>query len=185
MKKKLGVLLVMIVGLLVIAAPVDAKKPVEGEMKLYFNLGFAPEVQPPESDPCTAVTWAGTIEFDHGTYPIAFFPTSSRETGKAFHFEEVWKVYDEGAFVYGARGELEFCPSDDDVVMWGHDAGVTSPNDTYRGNGRVEYATPDSPFEMLEGRRTHMSGVVTFSEVVPGVPETLAPETAPGTLRIN
>ena len=184
MKRKLVTLIAMIVGLLVIAAPVDAKKPVEGEMALYFNLGFDPEVQPPTTGPCTAVTWAGAVEIDDVTYPMAFFPTPAAGfTGKAMHFEEVWKIYEPGTFVYEARGVLFDCPSDDDVVMWGRDAGVSSPNGTYRMNGTVEEA--QFPFELSDGRRAHMNGIVTFSEILPGVPETLAPETAPGTFRIN
>lgn len=182
MKKKLVFVLAMVVSLLVIAAPGDAKKPLEGEMTLYFNLAFDPTVEPTES-PCSVVTWAGSVVLDGVTYPMAFFPTGSRDAGKAFHFEEDWKIYAPGTFEYSARGVFGPCPSDDDVVMSGHDVGVTSPNGTYRMNGSVDYST--SPFEMWEGRNTHMNGIATFSLIDPEVPESLAPEAAPGTFRLN
>ncbi|MEJ2105050.1 MAG: hypothetical protein P8X47_10805 [Ignavibacteriaceae bacterium] len=147
------------------------KKPAPnliGTMDLTFDLtAVVPD------DP----VWIGTITFDgYGTYGIRFFHTGGEVRGQANHFEEIFEIYDQ---------------TDPTIVyLSGPDAGVVAlankpPEDTkFMANGEVEFATGD--FEGWMGRKTHMSGVVTWQvlNTPNGVVE--VPSTVPdGTFRIN
>lgn len=145
------------------------KKPAAtliGEMDLNFDLTAVPPDDP---------VWVGTITFEgYSTYGIRFFHllSSVGVIGQVNHFEEYFEIYDLG--------------SPTTVYLGGYDEGVVPlankpPEDTkFMANGQVEVATGD--FIDWMGRETHMSGVVTWQEVAPGV---YAPDTAPGTFRIN
>lgn len=172
MKKLCSILAVLFIVPLFVAAPAGAEQPLRGEMDLYFNTSFNPFA--PECE--TNITWAGTITIDEVTYGMAFFPTASGETGKAFHFEEIWTVYEEPFDFFG--GPLAACPSSD-IVLEGYDSGVTSPNAKYRMSGAVEL--PDDALDIFaawDGRRVHMDGDITFDAAG-------NPLTAPGVFRLN
>lgn len=168
-KRVWAVLAILFVVPLMVAGPADAKRPLRGEMDLYFNEGFFTG-----ETGCPVVTWAGSIDIDGVTYGMAFFPTGARQTGAAFHFEEIWTVY-ENPFGF-TGGELGACP-DGPVVMTGVDSGVTSPNETYRMNGVVEESHGD--LAAWQGRRVHMSGSIVYDQ------DTGFPLTAPGDFRLN
>ena len=178
MKRKLSVVLVMVVVLsLIIAAPAGAKKPqsaLTGDMELYFNLGFG------QATACPDIVWAGTVELNDVLYGMAFFPTGEKNVGKVHHFWEDWKIYDTPFDFTG--GVLTEC-TPGAVVLAGNDSGVSSPNDTYRMNGVVDEAF--DPFEEWDGRRVHMSGVITWQVLSTPDGDVVVPETGPGTFRLN
>jgi hypothetical protein len=162
------VLAVVLIVVLVVAVPVGAKKPMRGHMELWFNLGFGN----PEA-PCPAQTWAGTIEFDGHLYGMTFYPTGAKDVGKVHHFEEDWVVFDE---VYEFEGGvLEHCVPGD-VVLAGHDAGITGPNGNYHMSGAIDEAY--GSFAEWDDRPVWMGGVVYFDDA--GVPMT-----APGEFRTH
>lgn len=168
MKRLITIVLAAFVAPFLMVGSADARQPLRGDMELYFNVGFVIQ------QGCTTVTWAGTIDIDGETYGMAFFPTGSRQTGEAFHFEENWMIYDE-PFGFDGPGLLMECPTGD-VVLAGYDSGVTSPNAKYRMSGAVEVALEE--FEGWDGRRVHMDGDI-------GYDATGVPLTAPGWFRLN
>ena len=178
MNRRILLVVALIAALALVAAPVSAgaDKPISGEMELYFNLGFGN----PDA-PCPDISWAGTVELEGFPYGIAFFPTGAKDVGKVHHFTEIWEIYDAPfAFLGGVLAECR--PGD--VVLSGTDAGVSSPNSKYRMNGTVGEAF--APFAQLDGRNVHMSGDITWQEiVVPDVGPITVPATAPGYFRIN
>jgi hypothetical protein len=176
MRKRFILLLAMLLVLSVAAAlPATAKEPLQGDMELYFNLGFG------NTDaPCPDITWAGTVEIDGIIYGMAFYPTDDGFTGKAHHFDEIWEVYD-APFEFTGGVLTECVPGD--IVLAGTDSGVTSPNSTYRMNGTVGEAF--APFAEWVGRNSHMSGYITWAEMVVGDETIIVPATAPGTFRLN
>jgi len=169
MKKLITAVATLFVAPLLMATSADARQPLRGEMELNFNVGFVIQ------QGCTQVTWAGTVAIDGETYGMAFFPTGSRQTGEAFHFDENWVVYEE-PFGFDEPGLLTECP-EGDIVLSGYDSGVTSPNAKYRMSGAVEVAA--SGFDDWDGRRVHMDGEITYDET------TGVPLTAPGSFRLN
>jgi hypothetical protein len=177
MNKRLLLVVALIAALSLVAAPVSAgaEKPISGEMELYFNLGFGNS-----SAPCPDITWAGTVELEGTTYGMAFFPTGEKNVGQVHHFTEVWKIYDTPFTFVG--GVLAECASGD-VVLSGTDAGVSSPNSKYRMNGTVGEAF--APFVQWDGRNVHMSGDITWAEIVIDEETIIVPATAPGYFRIN
>lgn len=171
MKRRLSVVLVLVVVLaLLLAIPVSAKKPLEGDMELYFNLGFGN----PEA-PCPGLTWAGTVELDGVVYGMAFYPTGEKDVGKVHHYWEDWYIYDT-PFEFMGGAVLDECVPGE-IVLAGTDKGVFSPNIKYRMSGTVDQAA--EPFEEWLGRRVYMAGIGNFD------PITGAPVTAPGTFRLN
>jgi len=175
MKTKLSIVHVMVLILsLVAAAPVSAKAPLVGAMDLQFNLGWpGPQAHTPD--------WVGTITIDDEEYGMAFFAIGS---GKPFNedpsasvhfFEEIWKIYDELEFEFNEFGVLtEF--EEGDVLLWGYDTGITNlKNSKYHMNGSVE---ADDLFDEWVGRNVHMSGDIEWYD-------SGAPQSAPGTFRIN
>ncbi len=170
---------------LVSVSPVQAVKPLRGTMKLEFNLGW-PEYQTGIPD------WVGTIAINGETYGMLFFafwtgkPFDNPAKGMAFFFGEIWAIYDiDGAsfpeIPNGNSGEWAYwlpANNPDELVLWGHDEGVTNmANTKYHMTGSVEYA--GDPFTMWAGRNVYMSGLIEWYEDIP------APHYAPGNLRIN
>lgn len=169
MKRLITMLVAVFVAPFLMVGSADARQPLRGDMELNFNVGFVIQ------EGCTTVTWAGTIDIDGETYGMAFFPTGSRQTGEAFHFEENWVIYD-APFGFDAPGLLMECPMGD-VVLAGYDSGVTSPNAKYRMSGAVEVALEE--FDGWDGRRVHMDGYIVYDQT------TGVPLTAPGSFRLN
>lgn len=162
MKKQLGMMssLVIVMTFLMafaLAAPVDAKKPVRGDMDLDFNVGF---FGPPAL--CSEVTWAGSITIDGVDYGMTFIPTDDHFTGPVHHFEEIWQIH---AATFEFDGGV-FTECNLPVVMAGLDVGIAAPNLNGVAHGTVEFVDPEGPFEdSLMGRRVHWSGVVSESGV--------------------
>ena len=138
-----------------------------GTMDLNFTFGEWPE------EP----VWVGTIDFeDDGVFGIRFFHLSPfRDFSQASPFEEIFEIYDLG--------------NPDLIYLRGPDVGVTTtankpPEDCkYRMNGEIEEAL--EPFEGWQGRRVHMSGVITWQILETPDGPVVAPATAPGIFRIN
>lgn len=155
-----------------------AKKPAAnliGEMDLYFDLSAIWPEEP---------VWVGTITFKgYGTFDMRFFHLSEfKGYSQASPFKERFEIYAEG----GDPDDY----TDDVIYLAGPDVGVTTlankpPEDTkYRMNGKIDVAT--EPFEEWFGRHVHMSGTITWQFVtLPDETVILAPETAPGTFRLN
>ena len=154
-----------------------AKKPspnLRGTMDLYYDVTAAWPEEP---------VWVGTIDIEgHGTYSMRFFHlTLFKEYSQASPFEERFEIYEEG----GDPDNYE----DDVIYLAGPDVGVTTlankPPDPckYRMNGEIDVAT--GPFEMWMGRKVHMSGIITWKNLGTSEEPVYAPDTAPGTLRIN
>jgi hypothetical protein len=176
MRKRFILLLAMLLVLsLAVAVPANAEEPLRGDMELYFNLGFGN----PDA-PCPDITWAGTVELDGVTYGMAFYPTDAKDVGKTHHFVEDWEIYDAPYEFMG--GVLAECVPGD-IVLSGTDVGVSSPNSKYRMNGTVGEAF--APFAEWAGRSVHMSGDITWTEIVVGYGVIVVPVTAPGVFRIN
>lgn len=174
MKRRLSIVLVLVLALtMVIVAPAGAKKPLGGNMELEFNLAFNPEGSGTE-----LITWVGTVELEDELYGIAFFPTAEKNVGTVHHFWEDWKIYpyDQGEPFFAFTGGVltEFEPYD--PVLEGSDRGVSTLNDKYHMNGRVEGAA--APFEEWLGRSVHMKGVIEWYDFG-------APHFGPGVFRIN
>jgi hypothetical protein len=141
---------------MVFAVPADAKKPAgfDGTQYLNFNSGFM-------GTTCPHITWVGNVEVDDVEYGITYQPTGSRTTGKAFHFEEIWTIYEEDFDFEGGF----FTDCDAAVAMWGYDAGMLAPNGHGLANGTVEQVTDDGPFAVsLTGRQVHWSGDVGMND---------------------
>lgn len=176
MRRRLAILLLLALTVsLFPATSAAAKVPLIGDMDLQFNLCWpGPQDVVPE--------WVGTITIDSEEYGMAFFaigtgkPFEAARPGSAFHFGEIWKIYESLDFSFDAAGCLStFEPGP--VVMWGYDTGLTNmANSKYHMNGSVEEAA--YPFEEWVGRSVHMGGVIEWYPFG-------APQFAPGTFRIN
>ena len=154
-----------------------AKKPspnLTGTMELDFTFGAWPEVP----------VWVGTVDLEgHGVFGIRFFHlTPFRDSpSQASPGGEYFEIYEEG----GDPDDYE----DDVIYLGGPDAGVTTlankpPEPTkYRMNGEIDVA--NEPFEMWMGRHVHMSGIITWQVLETPDGPVVAPDTAPGTVRIN
>ena len=143
------------------------KKPaphLTGTMALDFNLEVL-------GDP-TKPAWVGTITFEgHEPLGMRFFSLlPPREFSQARPFEENFEIYEKDD-----EGNVK------KLLLAGHDKGVTTlANSKYRMNGEVEFAIEQ--FAEWLGHKVHMSGVITWQILEDG---SVAPETAPGTFRIN
>lgn len=162
--KKFTVLVLVLMSVLLIAAPVQAKKPLYGEMDLVFN-----PLWPGPSE--TIPDWTGTITINGMDYGMVFFnfwsgkpfanPFKGNPDKPVIFFGERWEIFD------WDTGEL---------LLWGYDEGVsTSVNNTFRMNGIVIGAF--GPFAGWEGRKVHMSGVI--------VPDSTGLTITDGPFRIN
>ena len=176
MKRRLAVAVALVAALsMVMAVPATAKTPLEGDMKLYFNLGFGNE-----EAPCPGITWAGTVELGGDMFGIAYFPVASADHGNSYHFEEVVELY-ETPFEF-TGGVLTACQPGG-VVLAGTSHGVES-NLKYRINGNV--ADAYGSLAEWDGRKFRVRGHVTMHELVgPDGEIVLVPATAHGTFRLN
>ena len=161
MKTRLGMVSAMFLLLgMVFALPADAKQSFRGEMELYFNSGFNPMLEVPVG--CSNITWAGVLEVDGDEYGITYEPFGRQDTGKAYHFQEIWRIHNDP---FDFEGGV-FTDCDAAVAMWGSNSGVASPNFKGVANGTVEDVTDDGPFdESLTGRHVHWSGAVGMNEL--------------------
>jgi hypothetical protein len=163
--KKFTVLVLVLMSVLLIAAPAQAQKPVWGDMYLEFNLAWP--------GPSTTIPdWTGTVTINGVEYGMLFFnfwsgkpfdfPFKGSEKHPVIFFGERWEIYD---MVTGG------------LLLMGYDEGVTtSVNSKFRMNGFVAEAF--GVFAGLEGRNVHMSGTYTSHPFG-------APHIATGPFRIN
>lgn len=177
MKRRFSILVALVAVLsMVMAVPATAKEPLQGDMELYFNLGYGNQ-----EAPCPDITWAGSVQLDGVDYGIAFFPIASEHRGNSYHFEETWEVYAE-PFDFKGGGALMVC-APGEVVLRGPDKGVEVDND-YHIIGSVDYAA--GALEAWKGRQMRARGTGVFMEVVdPAGDIVLVPLTAHGTFRLN
>jgi hypothetical protein len=122
--------------------------------------------------------WIGTIDIDGDVHDMVFFnlgdgrPPNNDLDGA---FIEIWAVYDGLEIAYGEECATE--TYEGDLVMWGHDAGVSDfEAQTYSMAGTVVEAFGD--YADLAGQPVAMSGTFTLSDEG-------APLTAPGVLEIG
>ncbi|MFX1301208.1 MAG: hypothetical protein ACFFAL_05630 [Promethearchaeota archaeon] len=163
---------------LVAAAPVQAKKPLIGDMNLEFNLGWAgPSDVIPE--------WVGTITINEVDYGMVFFnlgtgkPFASAGEGNVLFYGEIWAIYEWVTFDFESQvletGEL---------ILMGTDEGVLSfANSKYRMNGVVTEVGVG--WEIYNGRNVHMSGYIEWQTLQTPDGPVVAPYKAPGIFRIN
>ena len=162
MKGKESSLLLLALALtsVLMTAIIVNAKPLCGEMALDFYGHIAPPV------------WRGTISGDINGFMV-FFNTGVKDVGQAHHFWEIWEIYDK--------------PWDDPtkvLLIRGTDKGVvTWKNNKYRMNGVVTEATGDWTY--LVGHNVHMSGDITWQEIVTPEGPIVIPATAPGEFRVN
>lgn len=186
LKKISVVVLVLAFSLALVAVvPIQAKKPLYGEMFLEFNLAWSGyQTDVPD--------WVGSITIDGKEYGMLFFafwtgkPFDDPAHGMAFFFGEIWAIYDMDGLEFpvipnGEPGDWAYwVPTNDpaELVMWGYDEGITNmANTKFHMSGNVVEAFGD--FSMWEGRNVHMSGTIEWYEEIP------APHFAPGIFRIN
>jgi hypothetical protein len=162
MMKRMAVLILTVLALsLTATAPVNAMQPIRGDMELHFNLGFDPALQPPSG--CSEFTWVGNVKPDGAEYGMVFIPTGRVDTGKVFHFDEIWRVY-EGTIDF--TGGVFNCDDLGKVVMTGTDSGVSQRNLKATANGQIDLVEEPGPFEGLTGRRVHWNGVIDESTML-------------------
>ncbi|MFW9965060.1 MAG: hypothetical protein ACFFCX_15930 [Candidatus Sifarchaeia archaeon] len=171
---------------LVTATPVEAKKHLIGSMDLEYNVLWpGPQTDIPD--------WVGTITFegDSTEYGMAFFafgsgkPFGAKQTGMAFFFAEIWKIYDwvELITYIDDDGNVFQRVEYGEILMWGYDYGVTNlANSKYHMNGDVR---SDNLYGKYAGRNVHMSGIIEWQVLETPDGSVVAPYKAPGTFRIN
>lgn len=165
MKRRLAFLLILLVALsVVVAAPAQGEAPTENWfMSVYL-------VSP--DDPCSDITWFGTVELEGDTYGMALRVTEYGPgvyLGKSYHYKEYNTVYTGFFEVDEATGFLLDCDPGE-AVLHGYSEGssaIPNPNAKFRANGYVQEA--DGPFAGWEGRRIHDSGVLTDFVMIPDV----------------
>ena len=115
--------------------------------------------------------WVGTVDLEgYGVYGIRFENLGGRDAGQASHFVENCEIYD--------------LLSPTTIYLGISDFGVVSmANSKYRMNGEIDVATGE--FGEWLGRHVHMSGIITWQNLGTVEEPIIAPDTAPGTLRIN
>lgn len=175
MLRKLVLGLSLVLMAVLAAAPAAmAEDKVTGEFDLAWNACFeAPGDEVPD--------WIGTIDLDGDAYDMVFFnlgegrpPNQDLPEGSGA-FIEVWAVYDGLEIAYDEECATE--TYDGDLVMWGHDAGVSDYDaQQYAMTGMVVEAFGD--YADLAGSDVAMSGTFTLTEDG-------APLTAPGVLEIG
>jgi hypothetical protein len=166
----------MMLGVL-LAPSALAKKPSmgdrTGEMDLVFNLGFPGP---------GGIAWVGTIEFDHGTYAMAFFFYPGHASKVVSHWTETFEIYnyDTTDPCFEMTGPVLTTFECGDPVLIGHDKGITHLKKlTWLGNGSVDEAY--GPFAEWDGRNTKIKGDFTLNPAF----DIFVPYTGEGTLRFN
>ena len=172
-KSALGSALVLSAALALVPAAVAAET-VTGDVDLAWNGCFTgPGDEVPD--------WVGTVDFDGDVHDMVFFnlgdgrpPNSDVEEGMGA-FIEIWAVYDGLELTYD--DECATQAYDGDLVMWGHDAGLSDREaQEYSMTGTVVEAFGD--YADLAGEPIYMSGTFTLTEEG-------GPATAPGTIEIG
>jgi hypothetical protein len=172
MLRKLAISLSLVLTAVLALAPAAmAEDKAQGAFDLTWNGCWeGPNDEVPD--------WIGTIDIDGDVHDMVFFnlgdgrPPNNDLDGA---FIEIWAVYDGLEIAYGEECATE--TYEGDLVMWGHDAGVSDfEAQTYSMAGTVVEAFGD--YADLAGQPVAMSG--TFSLTPDG-----SPETAPGVLVIG
>jgi hypothetical protein len=146
-----------------------ATQPLWATVNVDFNLGFF-------ADP-TQPSWVGTLTVDTEDYGIVFWsigsgkPFANGFRGSAMFFEEIWGVYTWVDFDF-----VNQTLAVGDLLMSGRNAGVSTRNGKFRGNGVVEEAF--AGMSMWEGRHVHEAGRIAFN------PDG-SPHSATGVFRVN
>ena len=172
-KSALGTALAVSAAMALVPATAAAET-ITGDVELAWNECFtAPSDEVPD--------WVGTVDFDGNVHDMVFFnlgdgrpPGHDPEEGTGA-FIEIWAVYDGLELAYD--DECAPLTYDGDLVMWGHDAGLSDRE-------AMEYAMTGSVMEAfgdyadLAGQPLYMSG--TFTLTPDG-----EPLTAPGVIEIG
>ena len=157
-----------------VAPAATAQDKVTGDFDLAWNdCWTGPTDEVPD--------WVGTIDLDGNEYDMVFFnlgdgrpPAQELPEGQGA-FIEIWGVYDGLELAYD--GECAQTAFEGDLVMWGHDAGISDMDaQAYTMTGTVVEAFGD--YADLAGSPAQMSGTFTLTDDG-------APLTAPGTLEIG
>ena len=165
----------VLVAVLVTAPAAMAEATVKADFDLAWNGCWeGPNDEVPD--------WVGTIDIDGAAYDMVFFnlgdgrpPNQDLPEGSGA-FIEIWAVYDGLEIAYDEECATE--TYEGDLVMWGHDAGVSDFDaKEYAMTGTIAEAFGD--YADLAGESVAMSGTFTLDE------ETGAPLTAPGVLEIG
>lgn len=166
----------VLMAVLVVAPAAMAEDKVKGEFDLAWNGCFeGPNDEVPD--------WIGTIDLDGDVYDMVFFnlgdgrpPNQDLPEGSGA-FIEIWAVYDGLELAYDEECATE--TYEGDLVMWGHDAGVSDRvAKEYAMTGTVAEAFGD--YADLAGQPVAMSGTFTLTDDDPP-----GPLTAPGVLEIG
>jgi hypothetical protein len=175
MLRKLAISLSLVLTAVLALAPAAmAEDKAEGAFDLAWN-----ECWPGPND--EVPDWVGTIDMDGDVHDMVFFllgdgrPPNHDLAEPLGAFIEIWAIYDGLEITYDEECARETYAGD--LVMWGHDAGVTDW-------GAMEFAMTGTVVEGfgdyadLAGTDVAMSGTAT-------VDDDGNPLTAPGVLEIG
>jgi hypothetical protein len=172
MLRKLAPILALVLMAVLTVAPASmAQEKVTGAFDLAWNGCWAgPGDEVPD--------WIGTVDIDGDVYDMLFFNLgdgSPPNHDRAGSFIEIWAIYDGLELTYDEECATE--TYEGDLVMWGHDAGVSDFDaKEYTMTGTVVEAFGD--YADLTGQSLAMHG--TFTLDADG-----NPLTAPGVLEIG
>ena len=172
MLRKLLLSLSLVLMALLATAPAAMAGKAGGAYDLSWNECWqAPTDEVPD--------WIGTVDLDGDEHDIVFFflgdgmpPATGVPEGQG-SFIEIWAVYDGLDITFDAECALETFAGD--LVMWGHDAGVSDYEaQEYAMTGTVVEAFGD--YADLAGESVAMSGTFTMDDegnflTAPGVIE--------------
>ena len=150
----------VLVAVLAIAPATLAQDKVQGEYDLAWN-----ECWPGPQD--AVPDWVGTIDIDGNVHDFVFFflgdgrPPGQDPPEGRMAFIEIWAIYDGLNIAYDEECAVE--AYEGDLVMWGHDAGVSNLEaQEYAMTGYVAEAFGD--YADLAGADVAMSGTFTMDE---------------------
>jgi len=175
MLRKLALSLSLVLMAVLAAAPaVMAQDKVTGEYDLAWNTCWpGPQDEVPD--------WIGTVDIDGDVHDIVFFllgngrPPGQELPEGSGAFIEIWAIYDGFDATFDDECALEALEGD--LVIWGHDAGVSNYDaQEYAMTGTVVEGFGD--YSDLAGADVVMSGTFT-------VDDEGNPLTAPGTIEIG
>jgi hypothetical protein len=169
-------LTVVLMAVLAAAPATMAEDKVTGQFALDFN-GCWPGAASDE-----VPIWVGTIDLGGDVHDMVFFnlgdgrpPFSQDPPEGSGTFIEIWAVYDGLGLAFDGECALE--SFEGDLVMWGHDAGLSRFDaQEYAMTGTVVEAFGD--YADLAGAGVAMSGTFT-------VDDDGNPLTAPGVIEIG
>ena len=168
-------------SLAAIASPAAALEPLEGDVAMSVNPGWATG-----TGPCPEVTWAGSLELTDtdgldGTYGLVltYNDVPGVMRGDWYLFQENWAVTTEVP-EFDADGMVVTCMPGT-TLMSGYDAGVSpTTGNEFWDVGFVEETS--APFDAWLGARTYQDGILTFGEGPDGAP---VPLSYVGTFRLE